>query len=38
MITEKIEINQRIMVALARGCTSRPRVAFQSMGFYFRYL
>lgn len=35
MITEKIEINQRIMVALARGCTSRPELRFKAWDFIF---
>lgn len=35
MITEKIDINQRIMVALARGCTSRPELRFKAWDFIF---
>lgn len=35
MITEKIDINQRIMVALARGCTSRQELRFKAWDFIF---
>ncbi|KAG2733552.1 hypothetical protein G9P44_003077 [Scheffersomyces stipitis] len=35
MITEKIEPNQQIMVALARGCASREAFKFKSWDFIF---
>ncbi|KAK6457769.1 mitochondrial group I intron splicing factor CCM1 [Scheffersomyces xylosifermentans] len=35
MITEKIEVNQQIMVALARGCASRETFRFKSWDFMF---
>lgn len=35
MITEKIDVNQRILVALARGCTSRPELRFKAWDFIF---
>lgn len=35
MLTEGIEVNQRIMVALARGCTSRPELRYKAWDFIF---
>lgn len=35
MITEGIPINQKIVVALARGCTSRPSLRFKAWDFIF---
>lgn len=35
MISEGIPVNQPIMVALARGCSSRPELKFKSWDFMF---
>ena len=35
MLIEKVEINQKILVALARGCTRRPELKMKSWEFMF---